>query len=153
MTSILFICLGNTCRSPTAEAVFRSHVTKLGVADRFRWDSAGLGSWHVGNQPNPEAVRTAAGHGIDMNDLISRQIGADDFHAFDLIIGMDHDNMVGLEAIKPSGSGAETVMLVPYALGREEIVPDPYGFGPEVYENTFALINEAIPPLVERLLG
>jgi protein-tyrosine phosphatase len=99
-TRILYVCMGNICRSPTAEGVLRA---MAGNRD-LMIDSAGTGGWHVGNPPDPRAVAEAQGRGIDISGLRARQVTADDFHNFDHILAMDDSNLAALERMRPEGS-------------------------------------------------
>ncbi|HEX7800109.1 MAG TPA: low molecular weight protein-tyrosine-phosphatase, partial [Asticcacaulis sp.] len=127
MTAILFVCLGNICRSPLAEGVFRHQAEAAGVADRFRIDSAGCGGWHAGEAPDPRAIAAAARHGIHISGQSARQIGPADFDAFDLILGLDRDNVRHLQRMAGQGSGTARVTLyLEEALGLGKDTPDPY---------------------------
>ncbi len=150
-TSVLFICLGNICRSPLAEGIFRHVVDQAGLAGQFRIDSAALGSWHVGNPPDRRAVDVAAQFDVDISRQRCRQISRDDFDGFDLVIGMDHANIDELQAIKPVGSSATIELMLEYSLGRDGVVPDPYYGDSAGFETTFHLLNEASSGLLERL--
>lgn len=121
---ILFVCLGNICRSPSAEGVFRALATRAG-AD-VATDSAGTGDWHVGDPPYGPAVAAAAERGYDITDLRARQIVGADFAEFDLIIAMDQKNLRDIEAIRPAGSVTPVRLFLDYAGRTGEEVPDPY---------------------------
>lgn len=114
---ILFVCLGNICRSPSAEAVARD----AGLS----CDSAGTGNWHVGKPPYGPMQDAARARGINMSDLRARQFSARDFGNFDLIIGMDDDNVADIEALRPAGSDTPVAKLTDYGSGADH-VPDPY---------------------------
>lgn len=122
MTSrILFVCLGNICRSPTAEAVFRR------LMPQFPCDSAGTSGWHVGEPPYGPMQKVAAARGIGLSDLRARQVKPEDFDAFDLIVAMDADNVRDLEALRPPGNRTRVRLLAPFAQGAVgDTVPDPY---------------------------
>ena len=124
-TRVLFVCLGNICRSPTAEGVFgaRAAVVGLGVAT----DSAGTSDWHVGDPPYGPAVQAAAARGVDISGLRARQIDPTDFDRFDLIIGMDAGNIRAIKALRPQACRTPVRLLTDYApeYGATE-VPDPY---------------------------
>ncbi|MBF9034052.1 low molecular weight phosphotyrosine protein phosphatase [Rhodobacterales bacterium HKCCE2091] len=118
---ILAVCLGNICRSPTAEAVLRATLPGAEI------DSAGTGNWHVGNPPHPPAIRAAAARGYDLAPLRARQVRASDFHDFDLVLAMDDDNFADLTALRPPDARAELrLFLDPLGGGA---VPDPYYTG------------------------
>ena len=141
--SILFVCLGNICRSPTAEAIFRGQAQGRGL----EIDSAGTSGWHDGNPSDPRASAEAARRGIDMSYIRSRKVIADDFTRFDLIVAMDAQNMRDLQAVQPAGSRAKLVKLLDYApeIGISDI-PDPY------YEDNFPEVLDMIALACEKLL-
>lgn len=122
---VLFVCLGNICRSPTAEAVARAMAEADYVAAEF--DSAGTGDWHVGNPPYPPAIRAAAARGYDLGPLRARQVSAEDFAVFDHVLAMDRANLQALERLRPMGTGPAPRLFLDYADGvSTEEVPDPY---------------------------
>ncbi|MEM8631359.1 MAG: low molecular weight protein-tyrosine-phosphatase [Pseudomonadota bacterium] len=146
-TRVLFVCLGNICRSPTAEAVFAHHAEAQGkpvVAE-----SAGTSDWHVGDPPYVPAIRAAKARGYGMGHLRGRQFTAADFAAFDLIIAMDARNLARIEAIRPEGS-ATPVRLFLEAAGLEAgEVPDPYYT--RDFEGALSLIERAALGLLDRM--
>lgn len=125
MTRVLFVCLGNICRSPTAEAVFRAVAGGQGL--RTTVDSAGTSDWHIGDPPYGPAVAAAAARGYDLTALRARQARPADFADFDLIVVMDDANRRAVEALRPPGSGTPVCLFMEFApeTGRPE-VPDPY---------------------------
>jgi protein-tyrosine phosphatase len=141
--SILFVCLGNICRSPTAEAIFRVQAKGRGL----EIDSAGTSGWHDGNPSDPRASAEAARRGIDMSYIRSRKVVPEDFDRFDLIVAMDTQNLRDLKAIQPPESKARLVKLLAYApeLGISD-VPDPY------YEDNFPEVLDMIEQACGRLL-
>ncbi|WP_424984436.1 low molecular weight protein-tyrosine-phosphatase [Microbulbifer sp. S227A] len=118
-TRVLFVCLGNICRSPTAEAVFR------GLRPDLVTDSAGTAGYHVGEPPYGPMQDAARKRGIGMSDLRARQFGAADFSRFDLILGMDAENLRNIEALRPKGAETLVRLLTDYGSGAD-VVPDPY---------------------------
>jgi protein-tyrosine phosphatase len=150
---ILFVCLGNICRSPTAEGVFRQRVRAAGLADQVRIDSAGTGDWHVGKSPDPRTCRAALRRGYDLGALRGRQVVVEDFHRFDLILAMDHDNLLRLKDIQPEGARAELdLWLRRYGLGLG-VVPDPYCGGADGFEQVLDLIEQASDALLAEIKG
>ena len=124
-TTVLFVCLGNICRSPLAEAAFRIEAARLGLDVEV--DSAGTGDWHVGRPPDPRTQAVARRNGLDISHLRARQVTAEDFDRFDLIVALDLDNLAALEAMRPAGSRAVLSLLLDHVPGREgEAVADPY---------------------------
>ncbi|MBI1179259.1 MAG: low molecular weight phosphotyrosine protein phosphatase [Alphaproteobacteria bacterium] len=125
-TSVLFVCLGNICRSPTAEGVFRAMAAEAGLAGRFLVDSAGTGSWHIGKPPDPRAVAAAARRGIDISGLRARQVTRNDLRRFEHVLAMDHRNLAVLQRLAGAGDTRPRLFLdyAPGEAGRD--VPDPY---------------------------
>jgi low molecular weight protein-tyrosine phosphatase len=125
--SVLFVCLGNICRSPTAEGVFRQLLAQEAPGLRVEVDSAGTADYHIGSPPDLRSQRAALARGIDLSGLRARQITPDDFARFDLILAMDRDNLRELQAMRPQRAPARLQLFLEYApeLNRLE-VPDPY---------------------------
>jgi protein-tyrosine phosphatase len=152
---LLFVCLGNICRSPTAEGVMRALVRDAGLDERIEVDSAGTGSWHVGEPPDAGAVSAARRRGIELEGA-ARQVWPRDFEEFDLILAMDDSNLRNLLRLAPDESARAKVRLLrefdPAARGDLE-VPDPYYGGPEGFERVLDLVHAACVALLERLLA
>lgn len=148
-TGVLFVCLGNTCRSPMAEGVFRKLVADAGLADAIRIDSAGTGDWHVGERPDRRAIAEAAKHGIDITGLRARLVRPDDFETFDHVLAMDRDNLAALQRIVPRG-GARPELFLRYAAAPNGTdVPDPYRVGG--FDAVFAMIEDGAAGLLHAL--
>lgn len=144
--SVVFVCLGNICRSPAAEAVFR--VQAPGLAS----DSAGTSDWHVGEPPYGAMQAAALARGIDMSDLRARQFGPEDFARFDLIVAMDGDNLARIEAQRPQGSDTSVHLLTDYAPDSgADHVPDPYYT--RDFDGTLDLIEKAVGGLIAQISG
>jgi protein-tyrosine phosphatase len=151
-TRVLFVCLGNICRSPTAEAVFRASAERAGIAHRVEVDSAGTGDWHIGNPPDARAIAHAARRGYDLSALRARQVSAEDFAQFDWILAMDSSVLAALEEMRPPSFGGHLGLfldLAPELRTRE--VPDPYAAGPEGFEHALDLIEDASDALAAKL--
>ena len=145
-TSVLYVCLGNICRSPTAEGILR----KLAGDRDLIIDSAGTGAWHVGDPPDPRAIAEARQRGIDISGLRARQVQAEDFHRFDQILAMDRSNLRALERIRLSGSKADLRLCLSDASGLGQTdVPDPYYDGG--FEQAYELIEAAAKGLLQRI--
>ena len=144
-TRILVVCLGNICRSPMGQGVIEQRAAQAGLAVEV--DSAGLGAWHVGNPPNPRGLKVASSRGYDNSHQRGRQVSAQDFHDFDLILGMDADNIAALERLRPAGARAETRLFHPS--GRD--IPDPYFGDLPDYEHALDLIEESVGELIASL--
>ncbi|MDF1629766.1 MAG: low molecular weight phosphotyrosine protein phosphatase [Alcanivoracaceae bacterium] len=150
---ILFVCLGNICRSPTAEGVFRQRAAAAGLSLSLI-DSAGTASWHVGKAPDARTVKAAAGRGYDLSTLRARQVSVADFNAFDFILAMDEQNLAELQSIQPAQSLAELGLFLDYAEGAvEREVPDPYYGGDQGFQTVLDLIENASDGLIRRLRG
>ncbi|WP_246657526.1 low molecular weight protein-tyrosine-phosphatase [Cohaesibacter sp. CAU 1516] len=152
--SILFVCLGNICRSPLAEGVMRHKLQLAGLGEQVRLDSCGTGPWHVGNPPDRRSVGIARQHGIAMDDLRARKVRRQDFYEFELILAMDRDNLADLQAIQPRDGIAELALYLDYCevaddLGFDE-VPDPYYGGDRGFGAVYAMIDRASNFLVAR---
>ncbi len=154
---VLFVCLGNICRSPTAHGVFDRKVKLQGLQDQVRTDSAGTAAYHVGNPPDRRSSAAAAARGYDLTQLRARQAVAEDFHHFDYILAMDESNLFDLRQIAPPGAKAELKLFLDYAplLSTSE-VPDPYYGGADGFDQVLDLVEEAADGLldvIERRLG
>jgi protein-tyrosine phosphatase len=139
---VLMVCLGNICRSPTAEAVLRHRLVAAGLSDRVDVDSAGTGGWHAGDPPDARAQRHALLRGYDLARLRARRVAESDYERFDLLLAMDEDNLAELRRLKPVGSRAEVRL---FAAAE---VPDPYAGGAQGFENVLDQIELASDALV-----
>lgn len=149
--AILFVCLGNICRSPLAEGAFRAVAEERGLADALEIDSAGVGAWHVGAPPDPRSVATARRHGIDISTQSARQIAPGDFARFDLLLGMDGSNVEALRARAPADVRGQIDLFSAYAAGSGSDVPDPYYGGDDGFDTVYRMIREASEVLADRL--
>lgn len=143
LVNILFVCLGNICRSPAAEASFRHCCRQHGNSHRFSCDSAGTAAYHVGKAPDPRMREAAQARGICMHDLRARQVQVADFYKFDLIIAMDNSNLSNLQAIQPIDSKARLTMMLDYGAATKTEVPDPYYGGMEGFYQVLDLLHDA----------
>ncbi len=145
---VLFVCLGNFCRSPTAEAVFRNMAARSGL--EVVADGAGTSGWHIGSPPDMRAQTAAARRGYDLSGLRGRQIAPEDFDRFDLILAMDNSNLAKLQAACPPGAGAEIRLFLDYAAHLpEREVPDPYY--DDGFDRVLDLLEQASQGLVRAL--
>lgn len=153
-TKVLFVCLGNICRSPTAEGALRQLVDEAGLAGRFEIDSAGTGSWHVGQAPDRHAQAACRRAGFDISGHRARQVRKDDFERFDLILACDAQNQRDLEHLAPASARGRIRLLRsfdPLAAGPRPEVPDPWGMGQDAFEETVAICKRACQGLLEAL--
>lgn len=148
--SVLFVCMGNICRSPTAHGVFRKMVEDQGLSDRIETDSAGIHSYHVGNPPDSRAQKTALGRGLDMSDLRARKAKERDFERFDLVLAMDRDNYAILESYTSSETADKLKLFMEFASDqwRTSEVPDPYYGGANGFETVFDMVEDASRGLI-----
>ncbi len=144
MIRVLFVCLGNICRSPTAEGVFRELVRSHGLNEEIQTDSCGTSDWHIGDPPDSRAADEAARRGFDLSDLRARQVAKSDFTAFDYVLGMDETNIAKLRAQCPPAHQDRVRLFLSFApkLGRTD-VPDPYYGGPDGFAQVFDMIEAA----------
>jgi len=148
MRRILFVCLGNICRSPSAEGVFRTLSQQAGLD--LEIDSAGTGGWHVGDAPYGPMQAAALQRGYDLSDLRARQFCAADFTNFDLIIGMDAENITEMERLRPAGNGTPLRLFTDYTPeSGTDFVPDPYYT--RDFDGALALIETASRGLIAAL--
>ncbi|WP_320195771.1 low molecular weight protein-tyrosine-phosphatase [Agrobacterium rosae] len=150
-TAVLFVCMGNICRSPLAEGIFSHLVEKQHIADLFVIDSAGTGGWHAGHLPDPRSVAVANRHGIDISGQKARQVRAVDFVNFDLIFAMDEDNLDRLRASCPVQYKHKVHLFSQYATGRRESVPDPYYGGEDGFEAVYSMLLDGCISALEKL--
>jgi len=154
--SVCFVCLGNICRSPTAEGVMRKHLEELAqeLAENLavEVDSAGTHAYHAGQPPDPRAVEAAARRGIDLSGQIARPVEQADFDRFDLILAMDEDNLAILESLRPAGSRSQLGLLLAYSrLYPVGSVPDPYYGGRNGFERVLDMLEDACSGLLQHL--
>jgi protein-tyrosine phosphatase len=141
---VLFVCMGNICRSPTAHGVFRKLIEEEGLTKLVGVDSAGTHAYHVGNDPDRRAQATALSRGLDLSDLRARQARSEDFDAFDYIIAMDEENYLSLQGICPAGMEERLYMFLDFAADlSDREVPDPYYGGAQGFERVFDMVETA----------
>jgi len=147
MVRTLFVCLGNICRSPTAEGIFRHLVEQHGLSDKISTDSAGTSAWHIGQPPDKRSQSTARARGIELADLKARQSTAKDFEDFDYVLAMDEENHLNLSTICPPGREDRLHMFLDFApeVGRRD-VPDPY------YHDGFDIVFDMLEAASKGLL-
>ena len=146
---VLFVCMGNICRSPTAEGVFFRQVEAAGLGDRIEVDSAGTIDYHVGDPPDPRAVQAAARRSVDISKLRARQVGKRDFAQFHYLLAMDQDNLRYLRRICPAGYQDRLHLLLDFASVDEAEVPDPYFGGALGFEHVLDLLEDGARGLLQ----
>lgn len=149
--SVLFVCLGNICRSPLGEGVFRTVLVERGFPG-IEVDSAGTGGWHAGEQPDRRSIAIAAQHGIDISGQRARKVKPDDFSRFDLILGMDRQNVADLKALAPVEGRDKVHRFLEFARQGARDVPDPYYDGPDAFAAVYKMIRQASEALAARLV-
>lgn len=148
---VLFVCLGNICRSPTVEAIARLQLLRAGLAEQVELDSAGTGNWHVGRPADSRSARAALARGYDLSALRGRQVAAEDFQRYSLILAMDHHNLAELQRMRPAGAPAEVdLFLRRYGL-LPEAMPDPYHGGEQGFQQVLDLAEQGVEGLVAEL--
>ena len=149
---MLFVCLGNICRSPSAEGMFRALLARRGLDRRFGADSAGTSNWHAGAAPDPRAQAAGRKRGVDLSGLRSRSVSPEDFGRFDLLLGMDENNVADLLEDCPPALRDRVRLFTEFTASRPEGgVPDPYYGGPEGFERMMDLIEEGVGGVLAHL--
>lgn len=147
---ILFVCMGNICRSPTAEGVFRRLVAETGLEGELRIDSAGTHDYHVGSPPDARANAAAARRGYDLSALRGRQVSQRDFLEFDYVLAMDQDNLANLHRICPPEHAHKVRLFLEHSANfKEREVPDPYYGGAQGFDHVLDLVEDAARGLLK----
>lgn len=149
--SVLFVCMGNICRSPTAEGVFRHHVEQAGLSESIIVDSAGTHAYHVGSPPDRRAVAAAERRGITLGDLRARRVSDEDFERFDYIVAMDMDNLENLKDQSSDEHHNKVRLFLEFSSFQQREVPDPYYGGAAGFERVLDLVEDASRGLLETL--
>jgi protein-tyrosine phosphatase len=149
---VLFVCMGNICRSPTAEAVFRHYVEQAGLAENIQIDSAGTHDYHIGDAPDARTQRAAQQRGYDMSGLRGRQVDAGDFSRFDYVLAMDEANLSILQRLRPRDAKSHLGLFLEFAERHDEReVPDPYYGGAEGFERVLDMVEDAAEGLLRHI--
>ena len=150
--NVLFVCLGNICRSPTAHGVFQKIVDDAGLSDRIAVDSCGTGDWHIGRAPDPRAQQAALTAGYDLSQLRARQVTPADFEEFDYILAMDKANLRDLKRMCPDDYHGHLSLFLDYASGTTRTeVPDPYYGEDDGFTEVLALVEDASRGLLDSI--
>ena len=149
---LLFVCMGNICRSPTAEAVFRARVKEAGLEQQILIDSAGTHDYHIGSQPDTRTQRAAMQRGYDMSSLRGRQVDVTDFDRFDYVLAMDLANMAILQKLCPKPQRDRLGLFLEYASRHpQREVPDPYYGGEDGFERVLDMVEDAAEGLLQHI--
>ena len=149
---VLFVCLGNICRSPTAEGIFQKMVHESGLAKRIQIDSAGTTNWHQGRSPDPRTIAAAKKRDIDLSVLSARQVKVSDFEEFDYILAMDDSNLSDLKILKPADYSGHLGLFLEFGSQKKyREVPDPYHGGSEGFELVLDLIEDSAVGLLSSI--
>ncbi|MFZ5524532.1 MAG: low molecular weight protein-tyrosine-phosphatase [Pseudomonadota bacterium] len=150
--AVVFVCMGNICRSPTAEAVFRHYVESAGLSEHIVIDSAGTHDYHIGDPPDQRTQRAARQRGYDMSAIRGRQVEADDFRRFDYVLAMDRGNLAILQSLAPPDSATQARLFLEYARHHaEREVPDPYYGGADGFERVLDMVEDAAQGLLQEI--
>ncbi|MCL4469728.1 MAG: low molecular weight protein-tyrosine-phosphatase [Sulfuricella sp.] len=154
MIKVLFVCMGNICRSPTAEGVFRRQVVAAGLSDMIVIDSAGTHDYHIGKPPDSRAQQAALKRGYDLSGLRGRQVAPMDFQEFDYILAMDADNLSYLRKNCPQQQQHKLNLLMEFSGNFSQLkVPDPYYGGAQGFENVLDMVEDAATGLLQKILS
>ena len=150
---VLFVCLGNICRSPLAEGAFRTHLKNRNILSRFVVDSAGTGGYHAGEKPDPRSIKIAREMGVEISQQRSRKLELDDYQNFDYIIAMDRSNLRDINARKPTQATSQVTLMLDELGAQGQDVPDPYYGGPSGFKHVWNLVDRATHSLLDRILN
>lgn len=149
MKKVLFVCLGNICRSPSAHGVFQALLDEQGLNNQVEVDSAGTAAYHIGKAPDPRSTAAATKRGVDLSPLRARQAVLDDFSAFDYILAMDSENLSNLARLKPANYQGHLGLFLDFAQTPESEVPDPYYGDDQGFEHVLDLVEMASQGLLD----
>ena len=149
---LLIVCLGNICRSPTAEGALRARIAASSLAGKVTIDSAGTAGWHAGKPPDPRSIACARGHGVDISMLRARQLRRQDFLEFDWLLCADRENLRDVIDQAPETARDKVALLMEWAgIEGDGAIPDPYTGGPAEFEQAWRLVDSAAQAVVARL--
>jgi protein-tyrosine phosphatase len=150
--AVIFVCMGNICRSPTAEAVFRHYAEQAGLLGHIQIDSAGTHDYHIGDPPDARTQRAARQRGYDMSNLRGRQVEAEDFKRFDYVLAMDEANLSILQRLRPHDAQSHLGLFLEFAEHHQQReVPDPYFGGADGFERVLDMVEDAASGLLQHI--
>lgn len=150
---VLFVCLGNICRSPTAQGVFEQLVSESGLSEQIGVDSAGTSDWHIGKSPDRRATQAAKLRGYDISSLRARQLSQADFEHFDYILAMDQENLANIKELAPASFAGHTGLFLDFSKAfTEDEVPDPYFGGEEGFSIVLDMVEDASRGLMAKIV-
>ena len=149
--SVLFVCLGNICRSPTAEGIFQHYVNQAGLQKKIIIDSAGTGEWHIGKAPDPRTQAAALTRGYDLGKLRARQVARNDFTKFDYILAMDKQNLTDLKDLCTTKFSGQLDLFLRFGTTKVLEVPDPYYGGEKGFHQVVDLVEDAATGLLKHI--
>ncbi len=153
MIKVLFVCLGNICRSPTAHGVFQQMINDAEMSDRIHVDSCGTGSWHIGHSPDERMQKTAAEKGYDLSQLVARRLSPEDFDRFDYILAMDTRNLADIIKQAPMSYTGRIQLFMDYSEEKKILeVPDPYYGGEQGFTHVVTLIEGGCQGLFDEVV-
>ena len=151
---VLFVCLGNICRSPTAQAIFEKRITEHGLEDLFKIDSCGTGSWHIGKMPDSRAIEAAEKRGYSLRHIRGRKMQTKDFDNFDYFIAMDRENLKEIERLLPENFYGNVVLFSSFIKDSKLVdVPDPYYGGERGFDEVIDLIELGVSGFLKSILS
>ncbi len=157
VTKVLFVCMGNICRSPTAHALMQHKVDQRGLSSQIEIDSAGTHAYHIGEKSDQRSRALAQSKGVDMEMIRARKVSVLDYDKFDYVLAMDEDNLHLLEYYAPNKHSAQVGLFLDFAYQAqtisERVVPDPYYGGEEGFEHVFDLADKGCDALIEHILN
>lgn len=152
MVNVLFVCLGNICRSPTAHGIFAKKIQQAQLQKHIMVDSCGTGDWHIGLPPDKRSQQAALARGYDLSHLTARQLSPSDFETFDYILGMDNANMGDIKAMQPAGYQGHVGLFLNFASkAKVSEVPDPYYGGEAGFSKVIDLVEDAAEGLLQHI--
>jgi len=151
-TAVMFVCLGNICRSPTAHGVFAALVDRVGLHDSISIESSGTSGWHIGESPDSRSSQAALQRGYDLSNLKGRAFSAEDFNHYDYILTMDRANLKAVQALRPAGYVGELALFLDFSSSQQVTeVPDPYYGGAKGFDTVLDLVEDGCAGLLNHI--